>query len=96
MSIPEFSLVYVPFHIEETLEECRNLKPDEPNCIGVHRMQTHTPQTSTRYFSLYQNSVYGFLLEMEKNRACISAYSKYSIKIRKKLENEKKYEIRRE
>lgn len=44
LSITEYSLVYVPFHSEKTLDECRNLNLDEPSFIGVHKMHTHAPQ----------------------------------------------------
>lgn len=57
LSITEFSLVYVPFYLEEILEECRNLNPDERNCIGMHKMHTNTPQTSTGCLSLHQKSI---------------------------------------
>lgn len=85
LSITEFSLIYVPFHPEETLDECRNLNTDEPSCTGCTTC-IHLRHPLNTYLSAYQRSVCMCVcLRWER----ISAHWKETVKIQKKL----KYQI---
>lgn len=58
LSITEFSFFNEPFHPEETLDECRNLSPDEPSSVEVHNMHTHVLLASTRFIKVHLKVVW--------------------------------------
>lgn len=78
LSLPEFSVFNVPFHPEETLDECSNLNPDEPSWVEVHNMHTHLPPASTRYIKVPLRVV---CINTENNIACINVYWKCTVQV---------------